>query len=395
VLVRFDYSLIGLYNYQGTVLYTSGSSTARTDNDSSSSSSSCSDNDSDLNANNTNTNTNSNNNTTKNKNKRSVRQRLNRSKSITLTSANNSSSSQSQPQSQSDTEDEDNNNNNNNTKNAKAQSLPHPLTKTPEVRRRNLEACAITICWTRLTDKQCEIFEQFRAEFGDDVQFNAAYTNITTHLITSAQLFRGAKNRVNKRTNRVVKKQRAIVQARTVKYFQAIAAGVWVLTFDWIVDCLASRKILDEDMFEVLGDKKSVGDCNACRISRQLRMNKFVNNNNSNSNADDEYEYDHGLFCNIYVCVASEFQMDGMHSDLRKIFRLAGAKIFNLLPYHWLRHAGKYLGQMKLNSKVFVFVYDSDYHSMTQKQTRFCQTMNVRILDYKLVFEALSNYKTF
>ncbi|KAK9888617.1 hypothetical protein WA026_000846 [Henosepilachna vigintioctopunctata] len=54
----------------------------------------------------------------------------------------------------------------------------------------------------------------------------------------------------------------------TMKYISAIAAGLWVLDFSWIQECLAQNKIVDEELYEVL----DISGVPSPRISRLSRL---------------------------------------------------------------------------------------------------------------------------
>eukprot|EP01041_Mallomonas_annulata_P000064 gene64-72_t len=51
-----------------------------------------------------------------------------------------------------------------------------------------------------------------------------------------------------------------VVESRTMKYMQALIAGKWIVSIDWLVESLATGVLLDEEPYEVIRDKKAVVD---------------------------------------------------------------------------------------------------------------------------------------
>jgi len=46
---------------------------------------------------------------------------------------------------------------------------------------------------------------------------------------------------------------------RTIKYLLALAKRSYIVSFEWIVDCIAANKIVDESNYLMAGDKIALG----------------------------------------------------------------------------------------------------------------------------------------
>eukprot|EP01084_Bolivina_argentea_P030711 56860_1 len=129
---------------------------------------------------------------------------------------------------------------------------------------------------------------------------------------------------------------------RSIKYYQGVVAGSWILCFDWIEQCLNKNALVSENKYEVLGDKKANG---GCKKSRQLRQNKN----------------DNGLFSNIICVLADEFLLPGLYDNLKSMFRMGGADVKKMFPFQWLKDINKYKKeQFEMKKKIMIFVYDKE-----------------------------------
>jgi hypothetical protein len=46
-----------------------------------------------------------------------------------------------------------------------------------------------------------------------------------------------------------------IAAGRTLKYMQAVLSGIWIVSEQWVLDCISSSAVLDPTPYEVLGDE--------------------------------------------------------------------------------------------------------------------------------------------
>ena len=228
--------------------------------------------------------------------------------------------------------------------------------RSPDVRKRKLEHSAPVILCSKLNESQIDSWDDFKEKFGAIATFIPQWKPNVTHLVTTCSAV----------------EDKRILKARTIKYFEAVVAGCWVVCFEWIERCLEKNTLIDESPFEVLGDFKGRG---GCRMSRELRRKK----------------HDDGLFSDVIVVIASEFKFPKLAEDLKTIFRMGGAKILKLMPYAWLKDVDRYKAEMK--GRTLVFVYDEGEYDMTRKQKDFVQRFGVQAIGYQQVFDSISNYK--
>lgn len=66
---------------------------------------------------------------------------------------------------------------------------------------------------------------------------------------------------------------------RTLKYLLGIVGKSWVISFDWILECLEAGKLLNEDKYVVVGDEAVRMDTFACEKSRADPGHLFDNQN--------------------------------------------------------------------------------------------------------------------
>lgn len=88
-----------------------------------------------------------------------------------------------------------------------------------------------------------------------DVTLSCGFTSDVTHLLVSTA----------PRNN--------VMQQRTMKYMQALAKGIWIVSTKWLEDCLAAHRLLPEQDYEVRGNIKAYVE-HAPRRARLAQMNE-------------------------------------------------------------------------------------------------------------------------
>lgn len=83
------------------------------------------------------------------------------------------------------------------------------------------------------------------------ITFSPFFSSKVTHLIVS----------VNKSTNQLLE--------YTIKFVQAVAAGIWVLNFQWIEECIAANRLVPEGPYEVY-DVSGASGPKASRLTRHI-----------------------------------------------------------------------------------------------------------------------------
>ena len=91
-------------------------------------------------------------------------------------------------------------------------------------------------------DKKLEKFQQALQHQNVSIELETHFTETATHLIVS------------------VDKQSHYAKQRTMKYMMAIAHGMWIVSTQWIVDCIKHKELLAEDKYEAAGNVKALMD---------------------------------------------------------------------------------------------------------------------------------------
>eukprot|EP01031_Cornospumella_fuschlensis_P033534 gene33534-40569_t len=89
-----------------------------------------------------------------------------------------------------------------------------------------------------------------------DVTLSCGFTSDVTHLLVST----ASRNNV--------------MQQRTMKYMQALAKGIWIVSTKWLEDCLAANTLLPEAEYEVRGNIKAYVE-HAPRRARLAQQNQI------------------------------------------------------------------------------------------------------------------------
>ncbi|PWA02717.1 hypothetical protein BB558_001129 [Smittium angustum] len=99
----------------------------------------------------------------------------------------------------------------------------------------------LKIATSGLNNSQKENFMSFAKRFSQDILFtDSVYTSsiVATYLVVPCDLVP------------------LLANSRTIKYLQAILVSCWIVSFDWIHECLQSNKIVDCAKYEVIGCEK-------------------------------------------------------------------------------------------------------------------------------------------
>eukprot|EP01083_Nonionella_stella_P272762 925069_1 len=209
----------------------------------------------------------------------------------------------------------------------------------------------VILC-TGLAPDQMRDYGRFKHQFRNVAIFVTKWSSDVTHLVTTV----------------TIEDDDGILKSRTMKYFQSVVAGCWVLCFDWIEKCLAKNQLYQERSFEVLGDRKGRGACNQ---SRELRNN-------------DECK---GLFANVIVFIDAEFKHTKLDHDLQSLFTTGGAEIMKISMLDMKEY------RKDSAEKTMVFVYDKSQFDLSTPQEENCRKFGILPMGLQEVFDLISNYK--
>jgi hypothetical protein len=111
---------------------------------------------------------------------------------------------------------------------------------------------AISIISSSLSNEEAACLEEFPSRF-PNVKLSSRFNNSTTHVVVHVD-------------------EKGILNQRTMKYLQALVAGIWIVSADWLVDCLSSSTILAEKPYEVLINSKAVMQKAASRARQSMEL---------------------------------------------------------------------------------------------------------------------------
>eukprot|EP01083_Nonionella_stella_P017374 48611_1 len=212
------------------------------------------------------------------------------------------------------------------------------------------DSAPVILC-SALTTDQMVIYERFKKEFKHVARFVTKWNENVTHLITSAIMKDGGK-----------------LLATTMKYYQSIVAGCWVLCFDWVEKCLVDDELCNKGSYEVQEDRIAR---DGCRKAREMR-NK------------ENYK---GLFSNVTVFIASALKHTKLDDGLRKLFKIGGAEVMNMSILDITEIHTK-----ELVDRNMVFVCDKTDNGLTTAQELVCAKFGIVSIGFQDVFDAISNY---
>ena len=63
---------------------------------------------------------------------------------------------------------------------------------------------------------------------------------------------------------------------RTIKYLSAILSGIWIVNYQWIIECSKLNKWCNEEKFEVTGDALGTGGPKKGRLRAANNVRKIL-----------------------------------------------------------------------------------------------------------------------
>ena len=130
---------------------------------------------------------------------------------------------------------------------------------------------------------------------------------------------------------------KALQCRRTIKYFHGVAVQAWIISIDWIVECLKQNKWVDEEQYEIVcGDKDPTPKLEDLPTrglilpmggARRSRLKRFPLNN-FESMVDFNSSRSRSLLNGYKVCVWHNFQQVRLDREkVVKLCNLSGATI--------------------------------------------------------------------
>lgn len=196
-------------------------------------------------------------------------------------------------------------------------SAASPLTTMPKSRA--LGRRQIVLLGTKLGEDQQKLLEELAAELNQIAKEEkshgraAAASSRTDKLVYVQTHFDDSVTHVITTTS---ESEEFILQSRTVKYFQGLVAGCWVLGVDWVSASLCARKLVDESDYLVRGDAKFQGGAvthGAKRAHNQSQRGDFLR----------------GLH---FVWRATPNSKAATEEDVKKLIEMAGGQVSDVLP---------------------------------------------------------------
>ena len=216
-------------------------------------------------------------------------------------------------------------------------------------------SCPIILC-SKLNEHQVKVWLQFTEVFGNHAIVTSKWRADVTHLVTTCTM----------------KEDKRILQSRTLKYFQCLISGTFILCFEWIEQCLKQNAFINEDGYELLGDIVALG---SPLLSRQLRMQQS----------------DFRLFAKLYVFI--EFFEDKTCDKIYSILLIGGCTNIerNCLPIYWLNKKEYY---KKMTEKYqIVYAYQKLPKTFGDEEQQFCELFNVKMMSFNNIMDAVSRFK--
>ncbi|EGG14480.1 hypothetical protein DFA_12254 [Cavenderia fasciculata] len=154
---------------------------------------------------------------------------------------------------------------------------------------------------------------------------------------------------------------------RTIKYQMGVAKGLWIVSFDWILESLNEQKWLDEDAYEIQGDEQSGIQGSPNKARQQLLFSEKR------------------LFYGLAFYLAGEFDQPS-RQEIESVIKEAGGIVLDAPPPKPSNT------KELLKSKCTVIVHPS-YTSSHQQLSQIHLTTKQLPISYKWIFDSISNYQ--
>ena len=209
------------------------------------------------------------------------------------------------------------------SRDAAAKNFDDSLSTPALPKSRALGRRQIVLLGTKLADDQQKLLEELAAELNQiakadksksrtekPVYVQSHFDDSVTHVVTTTS-----------------ESENFLLQSRTVKYFQGLVAGCWVVGVDWVSASLCARKLVDESDYLVRGDAKF----NHGEVTQGAKRAR-------NQSQRDFFRNMH------FVWRPTTNSKESTAGDVRKLIEMGGGVVSDVLPgVHTARRKSKQL----------------------------------------------------